>query len=202
MSTVLHFDPNVQENRQMAPPQDLGAHVRALRESLGLSQRALARLAGVTNATISNVEQNAVSPSVASLRKIVRAMGHSLADFFTREDPQHSRRIYRAADLVELAMGPVSLRLVATGDAKHTLHMLHERYAPGADTSSEMLSHPGEEAGLVIEGTLTLTLGDEQQTLGPGDAYQFPSTIPHRFENRGTEPCVLVSACTPANFSG
>ena len=94
----------------------------------------------------------------------------------------------------------MSLRLVPSSDPNRALLLLHERYAPGADTGAEMLSHPGEEGGLVIEGTLTLTLGEDVQLLGPGDAYQFPSTVPHRFENRGTVPCVLVSACSPANF--
>lgn len=200
MGSVSHFDPSVQDSKHMPPPSDLGAQVRELRESLGLSQRALARSAGVTNATIFNIEQNAVSPSVASLRKVVRAMGCTLGDFFARHDSDLTRCINRAADLTEIGTGSVSLRMVAAHRTDRTLQMLHERYEPGADTGHELLSHPGEEAGLVIEGRLTLTLGDAQHELGPGDAYQFPSTTPHRFVNHGTEPCVVVSACTPATF--
>ena len=193
---AVHFS----ERDALPPPRDVGARLRGLRESRGLSQRALARLAGVTNATVSNIEQNAVSPSVASLRKLVRAMGTSLAEFFAAGGDGQPRFFYRAAELVELGAGAVSLRLVAAADPTRTLQVLHERYAPGADTGPEMLQHPGEEAGVVVSGHITLVVGEERQVLGPGDAYQFPSTLPHRFSNHGPEPCVLISASTPPTF--
>ena len=48
---------------------DIGARLRAVREKAGLSQRELARKAGVTNSTISLIEQEAHSPSLASLHQ-------------------------------------------------------------------------------------------------------------------------------------
>ena len=42
---------------------DVGAHLKAVRTMYGLSQRELAKRAGVTNGTISLIEQNRVSPS-------------------------------------------------------------------------------------------------------------------------------------------
>ena len=196
---IAHFVKNP-EQLALPPPRDVGARLRLMREAQGMSQRALARAAGVTNATVSNIEQNAVSPSVASLRKLVRAMGSSLADFFALDDHDDGRFFFRAADLTELGTGPVSLRLVAPADGTRTLQLLHERYAPGADTGPEMLQHPGEEAGIVTEGQITILLGERRQVLGPGDAYQFPSTLPHRFINESDAPCVLVSASTPPTF--
>ncbi|MGH8315339.1 MAG: helix-turn-helix domain-containing protein, partial [Steroidobacterales bacterium] len=43
-------------------------HLRAVRSMYGLSQRELAKRAGVTNGMISLIEQNRVSPSVSSLK--------------------------------------------------------------------------------------------------------------------------------------
>ncbi len=189
-----------QEAGRLPAPRDVGARLRELRESSGLSQRALARAAGVTNATVSNIEANAVSPSVASLRKLVRAMGVSLADFFATADEGAPRPFYGASELVEIGSGPVSLRLVAAGVTSRQLQVLHECYAPGADTGAEMLSHPGEEAGIVVSGEITITVGALSRVLGPGDAWQFPSEVPHRFRNDGSAPCVLVSASTPPTF--
>src|SRR5882757_4920110 len=48
---------------------DVGARLRGIRTTFGLSQRELARRAGVTNGLISLIEQNRVSPSVSSLKK-------------------------------------------------------------------------------------------------------------------------------------
>ena len=50
---------------------DVGSHLRAVRSMYGLSQRELAKRAGVTNGMISLIEQNRVSPSVSSLRKVL-----------------------------------------------------------------------------------------------------------------------------------
>ena len=51
---------------------DVGARLRMVRDRFGLSQRELAKRAGVTNGTISLIEQNRVSPSVSSLKKCLR----------------------------------------------------------------------------------------------------------------------------------
>ena len=78
--------------------------------------------------------------------------------------------------------------------------MMHERYTPGADTGDEMLSHAGEECGIVISGVLELTVGGEVRRLVAGDAYYFDSRLPRRFRNPGTIDCVIVSACPPPSF--
>ena len=62
---------------------DIGERLRRHRQHKGLSQRALARLSGVTNGLISQIEQNRISPSIASLKKILDVLSLSLADFFT-----------------------------------------------------------------------------------------------------------------------
>uniref|UniRef100_UPI00260FF6A8 cupin domain-containing protein n=1 Tax=Acidocella sp. TaxID=50710 RepID=UPI00260FF6A8 len=71
---------------------------------------------------------------------------------------------------------------------------------PGADTGDTMLRHEGEECGIIVSGSLTVTVGVQERVLNPGDAYYFRSDIPHRFRNPGAEPCVMVSAATPASF--
>jgi uncharacterized cupin superfamily protein len=78
--------------------------------------------------------------------------------------------------------------------------MLHERYRPGAQSGKKMLSHQGEEAGLVIKGRLALEVDGRRYQLGPGDAYSFDSRKPHSFHNIGDTELVVVSACTPPSF--
>ncbi|WP_029009906.1 cupin domain-containing protein [Azospirillum halopraeferens] len=181
---------------------DVGARLKQVREKQGLSQRALAQRAGVTNGTISLIEQNRCSPSVSSLRKVLQGIPMSLAEFFAAELPPADRIVFRPDELVELAeplagaAGAISFRQV--GDLRgHTLQILHERYAPGADTGRTMLRHESEEGGIVLRGRIELTVGDRKEILGPGDAYLFDSRIPHRFRNIGDEECEIVSACTP-----
>ena len=86
---------------------DVGARLRAVRESRGLSQRELARRAGVTNGTISLIEQNKNSPSVASLKKVLDGIPMSLPEFFALDMPPREQIFFQAGELVELTKGDV-----------------------------------------------------------------------------------------------
>ena len=105
-----------------------------------------------------------------------------------------------ATSTIRLGSGAVQLRLVGGRLAKRNMSILHERYAPGADTGEEMLTHAGEEGGVVVRGAIELSVGGDTRVLGPGDAFYFVSSLPHRFRNIGREECELVSASSPPTF--
>ncbi len=180
--------------------QDVGIRLKKVRELHDLSQRQLAKRCGVSNAMICLIEKGKSRPSLGLLKNILEAFPISIADFFSLELAQPARAFYRSADLTEIGGGLISYRQVGVGAADTKLQMLMERYAPGADTGRTLIRHDAEEGGIIINGHLEVTVGEETQVLGPGDAYLFNSRIPHRFRNVGKEPCVLVSACTPPSF--
>ena len=94
----------------------------------------------------------------------------------------------------------MSFRQVGRNLANKAIQFIHERYESGATTGRHALKHDGEECGLILNGELTVTVGDQTQILGPGDAYYFKSDQPHSFKNNGHKVCELVSACTPPSF--
>jgi transcriptional regulator with XRE-family HTH domain len=176
---------------------DVGAKLRSVRVAFGLSQRALARRAGVTNGLISLIEQNRVSPSVSSLKKVLDGVPMSLAEFFTLDEGSAPQMFFAAEELVEVGTEAVSQRLVAAQRSGRQLSIAHERYAAGAATGDELLAQRGEEGGVVIRGRIELTIGGSTRVLGPGDAYYFASQLPHRFRNVGREVCEIVSCVSP-----
>ncbi|MCL7939302.1 cupin domain-containing protein [Halomonas sp. ATCH28] len=180
---------------------DVGARLKQLRLSRGLSQRELAKRAGVTNSTISLVEQNNVSPSVSSLKKILDALPVSISAFFAGDEPSQPQSFYRRGELTDIGDGKLSWRLVAARRPDRRMSIIHEHYPPGADSGEEMLEHDGEEGGVVISGQIEITVNGEVGVLSAGDAYYFDSRLPHRFRNPGDEECVIVSASTPPTFS-
>jgi transcriptional regulator with XRE-family HTH domain len=92
--------------------------LRSVRTTFGLSQRELARRAGVTNGLISLIEQNRVSPSVSSLKKVLDGVPMSLAEFFTLDLSAAPQAFFGAEELVELGNAEVSLRLAAQRPAR------------------------------------------------------------------------------------
>ena len=178
---------------------DIGTRLRDTRARIGLSQRELARRSGVSNAMISLVESGQTNPSVGLLKRILDGVPVSLADFFA-DGPAESQVFFRAKELVEISRGPVTMRQVGRDLSEKRLQVLHETYAPGADTGRAMLTHEAEEGGMVLAGHIELTVAGETRLLGPGDAYLFDSRRPHRFRNRSEHPAVIVSACTPPTF--
>jgi transcriptional regulator with XRE-family HTH domain len=179
---------------------DVGARLRSVRTAFSLSQRELARRAGVTNGLISLIEQNRVSPSVSSLKKVLDGFPMSLAEFFTVDLATPPQAFYGVDELVELGNEEVSLRLIAAKRAGRQLTLLHERYAPGAATGEEMLAHRGEGGGVIVRGRIELTVNGVSRVLSAGEAYYFASQLPHRFRNVGREACEIISACTPPTF--
>lgn len=183
---------------------DIGKKLQSIRKEKGLSQRELAARAGLTNGTISLIEKNKTSPSVASLKSLLDAIPMSIAEFFaTIEDTSGPKIFYSADEFLEVApqagFGGLSLRQLGNAST-HTLQLLSETYPPHADTGPEMMSHAGEEAGIVISGEIEITVGDQVRVLEAGDGYLFDSREPHRFRNVGAETCKVVSACTPPTF--
>jgi transcriptional regulator with XRE-family HTH domain len=116
---------------------DVGAHLRAVRTMYGLSQRELAKRAGVTNGLISLIEQNRVSPSFSSLKKVLDGIPMSLADFFAIDFSASPQVFFSSDDLPVLGDRSVTYKLVAARRPNRTMAVLHEHYAPGADTGAD-----------------------------------------------------------------
>jgi transcriptional regulator with XRE-family HTH domain len=179
---------------------DVGVHLKTVRQMHGLSQRELAKRAGVTNGLISLIEQNRVSPSVSSLTKVLDGIPMALADFFTLDLAGKPPVFFPKEELADIGAGSVELRLVGGRLAKRSMSILHERYLPGADTGEEMLTPAGEEGGVIVRGRIEVSIGGDSRILGAGDAYYFKSSLPHRFRNLGREECEIVSASSPPTF--
>ena len=63
---------------------------------------------------------------------------------------------------------------------------------PGGSTGDERYTHDGEEAGLVIEGKMKLTVDAESWTLKQGHSFRFASRRPHRFSNPAEDAKAVV----------
>jgi transcriptional regulator with XRE-family HTH domain len=84
---------------------DVGVRLQSIRKLKGLSQRELAKRAGVTNSTISMIEKNSVSPSISSLKKVLAGIPMSLVEFFSVDFEENgaAQIVYKADELTDLS---------------------------------------------------------------------------------------------------
>ncbi|WP_413870524.1 helix-turn-helix domain-containing protein [Albidovulum sp.] len=186
-----------QPDAKLPADLDIGARLRAVRERAGLSQRELAKRAGVTNSTISLIEQETHSPSLASLHRILSAVPISMADFFALPSSQRNVMFFDRDDLAVVARGEADLRVMAAERRDKSLQMFIERYQPGAGTGDEPISHDGETAAVVLTGTIEVTVGSETRVLRRGGGYQLIGRQPYTLRNIGKTVAVVACACTP-----
>jgi transcriptional regulator with XRE-family HTH domain len=179
---------------------DVGKQLKTIRMMKGMSQRELAKVSGVTNAMISQIEKNQVNPSVGSLKKILDAISMSMGEFFTMDIASEDKIFFGADELIDIGDGAISMLLVGGNKADKKVALLRETFPPGADTGEDLMQHLGEESGIVLRGEIELIVGHRSQILKAGDAYCFESNIPHRFRNKGKTECELISAATPPTF--
>ncbi|AOJ72112.1 MULTISPECIES: cupin domain-containing protein [Burkholderia] len=180
---------------------EVATRLRHVRMKYGLSQRELAKRAGVTNGTISLIEQSRVSPSVGSLKKLLECIPMSLAEFFTFEVDEDRSVVSRRGEMPNLGNDAIGFYLAGSGVKDRNMCIMREVYQPLADTGPEMLTHAGHEGGVVVSGQIELTVDGTTWLLDPGDSYYFESRLPHRFRNPSAEHvCEVVSANSPPTF--
>jgi len=175
---------------------DLGVRLKAVREHNGLSQRELAKRAGVPHSSISMIEQGLSSPSVNSLARILSGIPMTLSYFFTCDLSLLSRAVYRADELAgqqQVVAHGIHQQIIPT-QTTLPLRYLRVCYKPGADSGEQLLRLPQALSGYLIQGELELTLNAEVSRLQAGDAFSLAALQSHRLRNiSATQDCVFLS---------
>lgn len=58
-------------------------------------------------------------------------------------------------------------------------------------------SHPHEQTGMVLQGEMEMTIGDETRVCGPGDAFTIPGDVEHSAASRDVPTIVLDTFSPP-----
>ena len=188
----------------------LGDELRSLRKAHGLTLQALAERSGKSVSFISKIERGLARPSITALQDIAEALSVPIGWFFQTDGPipvdekpyivraDRRRRISYSGLSSTDYMGIEDYLLSANLDGQLALGM--SRYEPGGTAGDDLYTHKGEEAGLVLEGEIELTLDEDVFRLKSGDSFSFPASIPHTYRNPGRTTAVIVWANTPVTL--
>ncbi|GAA3928153.1 helix-turn-helix domain-containing protein [Microbacterium soli] len=168
--------------------------LRHERETAGLSVSELARRAGVSKATVSQLESGAGNPSVETLWAIGDALG---VPFSTLVDERSTApRLIRLGDHagVPSAAAPylATLLSAAAPGTRRDLYLIQAD--PGQPRRS--LPHlPGTtEHVVLVSGEALVGPSEHPELLHPGDYLSYPGDAPHVFEARAAATsAVLIS---------
>lgn len=176
--------------------RDVGARIRALRQAKGLSLDTVAGTAGLSIGFLSQIERGLSSPSLKALASLADALGLPIAGLFEAREPSgENETIVVHADersVLQLWRSGIVKQLLTPDGPDAALNVFLIILAPGASTGDEPYSHHGEEAGLVLDGAITLTVDARSWTLAAGDSFRFESSRPHRFANAGEAEARVV----------
>ncbi|MHA3723420.1 helix-turn-helix domain-containing protein [Leucobacter sp. HY1910] len=178
----------------------IGRAIHQARHTRGLSVEALAKQAGISIGSLSQLERGIGNPSVMLLKRLADALSVSLARLIDVSTPP--ARVVRV-DQRQPAQGVTSHDIVdgerytylAEGE-DHFLTAVWMETQPGHSTEHSPYSHPGEEFGIVLRGRKEVHVGDICYELGPGDSIIFASSQPHWYRNISDEPVVSIWVTT------
>jgi transcriptional regulator with XRE-family HTH domain len=184
--------PATEKNDASRVPK-LGATIRRLRLAKGLTLRELADRSGVSVGMLSQLERDRANPSLRVLSQVRDGLGASISALFEEEDAGSGNPgfVSRAGHRPFLDLGYLQKELLAIGSpGGMQLMVLH--LPPGADSGEHPLQAPIEKAGMVLEGSLVLRVGDSEVAMGPGDSFLFDGALPHGFRNPHDRPARVL----------
>lgn len=178
---------------QFMTEYNIGAKLKALRKARKLTLLDVSNETGFSTALISQIENDNVSPPIATLSKIARFFDVKIGYFFSDDEDDCRFEVVREQDRV------VMPRVVAEDGTSHgyfyealSIRKKNKRMEPFILTLNEQVTntstycHEGEEFLYIMSGAAELLLDDERIPLNEGDSIYFDATLRHRLLATGS----------------
>ena len=184
-------------NSSVKSTGQVGADFRALRRARGWTLSELAAQLDRSVGWLSQVERGVSEPALDDVR-IVAALFSLPVSFFFSQSPDVPENQYVVRAKSRRAMSDDKKGLVESllsPDLGGAFEIMHSVFAVGAKSPQPFL-RPTEEAGYVIDGSLTLIIDGQEFELNTGDSFRFAGEIVS-WINQGTKPAVLIWVIAP-----
>lgn len=164
----------------------IGTRLKGWRQKRGLTLGELSALTGISASTISRLEAGKRAPNLELVIPLARALRLELDDLVPRTvpDPRVRRVTKRVDQVIFEQLSPESSPSQA---ARVTFP------APTPGQSVDLRVHDGYEWLYVLTGTLRLVLDKHDITMGPGEAAEFDTRVPHWLQSAGPGPAEVLA---------
>jgi len=166
----------------------IGNKIRDLRKKAGLVLQNLSERTGLSKPLLSQIEKETVSPPIATLLKISKALNTNISFFFQNDGSEEKVVVVRKDESKVIdsryfgreESGYYHEALAFKKSKKYMEPFLVEFKRKRVDQLS-YFSHDGEEFIYLLEGVLEFRTEDQKYILQPGDSLYFESSIPHAY---------------------
>jgi excisionase family DNA binding protein len=169
-----------------------GARLRALRETAGLTQTALAEQIGVSRSLLSSIERGERGVSMTVFSRIADALGLPMSEL--APPTLTSQLVVTAAQRPRTALGD-GVTWEELASSGHTMAPAYMYAAPGASSGGPVLNRR-ETWFLVLDGKLTMHVGpadgSEDLVLVAGDSLILPAGQLYEWSNQDDVQATLV----------
>jgi transcriptional regulator with XRE-family HTH domain len=169
-------------------PAVIGARVKALRESAGLSLRDLSERSGVSAPMLSQVERGETSPTLTVAARIASGLELRLSQLL-RLDEDGAVTVVRESQRQRGGnkRRGHSFEVLTSSQPGQRAELSRHTLAPGGATGAPddpPMHEPGSrETALVERGSVILVCDGQRHVLDEGDCVTFDADLPHHFEN-------------------
>jgi transcriptional regulator with XRE-family HTH domain len=185
-----------ESRRQVGVRVNVGARIKNIRLSRGISQKHLAERAGLTPSTISQVEKDLIYPSLPALFRLGESLGVEVATFF-RDQEQFPVHICRADERLAASLGKIRRKdadasMLLPPDIDGPAEAVLIRVKAGKKLGSHFFTHKGEELGFLIKGILKMSIAGRSYELHPGDTVYLHKETPGQWQNTADTTAELL----------
>ncbi|MEQ9693069.1 XRE family transcriptional regulator [Shimia sp. SDUM112013] len=185
-------------HRKPADLETLGADIRALRKSRGLTLVDMAERLGRSVGWLSQVERDKSEPTISDLRQIGEVLDVPMSMLFGHSSIRAEEQGFVVRAGARRPMGGSTEGLVEellSPDLTDDFEMVHSTF--GARSRMQRpAQRPTQEVGYVISGRLDLRIGERMFTVGPGDSFRIRGEMFH-WDNPYDEACIAIWVIAP-----
>lgn len=160
----------------------VGERLRILRTERSLSQRALAKTAGISTNSVSLIERDEISPSVATIQNLATALHVRISYFFEDESERNVLHVKKAQ---RAAVDSQGVRIESVGSRIHAqeIEPFLIRLAPHTSSGERQVIHAGHEVVYCLKGKLEYLIDGTIYQVEENDFLLFEANLPHLWRN-------------------